>query len=1048
MVVLCCMAPCLSDTLGSWGRSLRNGSWQTGKLSGIISNSQERISANAADYEARLVHAAASLALLGENQAFQSFANEFGISIDYLGLSVKKERTPDMNAWPSINGMVDAAVMEGVPVLKSALADLEAIPETWSGAVRLSPEYYPVDENTDVDVGDVLYARACVEAAIGLLHFAKSYDLTFDWVAAKMATEEVTCTIPVVDAAPSMEAEDGWENALCSKEGQLLISGDKLYVRLTPNQGDVFSVEGFAGIGIDFSNVHTDGDGGISISMFEDYDNPGKYQVSVVTNWLAYLMDEPSCPSWNDFFGSGEEYDDDEYEERYARYEESIDKYRSDYALWEAQVRVPYSISENNNSLVIEIDLTGKNFDANELQVDYMASYKRINEWQYDVQGVNFKDVKSRAIEYKVYATQTNFLSKVRDVDMLATSKAWMTRSFGSVLAADAAIVSRPAGGAMHFIEYDPLDVYMIAQARNLTRQALASLDSAQLFDIPSYNGLSIKKNGKRFTSDDKYFSLLPGGGIMNIYLGALFEGRITRDLAPSVIMDKYGDVHVDVNSFVNPTLAGFLPDFKISIWSNLVARSNISVWKESPPHIYTVSFDVQGGFMAGESIRNVTNETAIGGLPLAERIGWSFDGWFTTPVDGGEKVTSEYLVTADIICYARWTVNEYTLTFDANGGSEVTPIVQDYGTAVTAPVAPTKTGYTFTGWQPALPETVPASNATYTAQWTVNRYTVTFDANGGDGGWSRSMDYGAALSAPTVTRPLCTFEGWTPAVAATVPAENVTYTARWSEPCYDVLDEDDVAEEPYEAAKAVTLMGAAYDGNGAVVGVVELKLGKVSKGKSKISGSFTGLDGKKISIKAVTVTGIDGSAPVSVSLAVKGHGTMDVTIGGGKFAGSLGGWHVQSGTVGGNWSKATATVNVVAQSATVPTGTIEKLLPDGEQATVSGGKWSFAKAASVKWAKPKKGAALSESYNEAAGKDLIVDDTKGKTNLSGLKLTYTPKKGTFKGSFKVYALEGAGKATKLKKYTVNVTGVVVDGIGYGVATCKKPVVSWSVTVE
>ena len=57
-------------------------------------------------------------------------------------------------------------------------------------------------------------------------------------------------------------------------------------------------------------------------------------------------------------------------------------------------------------------------------------------------------------------------------------------------------------------------------------------------------------------------------------------------------------------------------------------------------------------------------------------------------------------------------------------------------------------------------------------------------------------------------------------------------------------------------------------------------------------------------------------------------------------------------------------------------------------------------------------------------------------------------KKGTFKGSFKVYALKGAGKARKLKKYTVNVSGVVVDGVGYGTATCKKPAVAWPVTVR
>ena len=52
------------------------------------------------------------------------------------------------------------------------------------------------------------------------------------------------------------------------------------------------------------------------------------------------------------------------------------------------------------------------------------------------------------------------------------------------------------------------------------------------------------------------------------------------------------------------------------------------------------------------------------------------------------------------------------------------------------------------------------------------------------------------------------------------------------------------------------------------------------------------------------------------------------------------------------------------------------------------------------------------------------------------------------KGTFKVYALEDTGKATKLKKYTVNVSGVVVDGVGYGTATCKTPAVNWAVTVK
>ena len=251
----------------------------------------------------------------------------------------------------------------------------------------------------------------------------------------------------------------------------------------------------------------------------------------------------------------------------------------------------------------------------------------------------------------------------------------------------------------------------------------------------------------------------------------------------------------------------------------------------------------------------------------------------------------------------------------------------------------------------------------------------------------------------------------------------------------------------PYEAPKAVVLKGAAYDAGGAAAGIVELKLGKVSNGKGKVSGSFTGLDGKKAVLKIATVTGIDGTAPAKVSLDVKGHGTMAVTIGGAQFAGSLGGWHVQSGAVGGNLG-GNAVVSVAANDVSMFAGEVQtSLLPKAERVLASGGKWAFDKAAVVKWAKPGQGV-LPAKYDAESGKGLIVDDTKGKTNLSGLKLTYAPKKGTFRGSFKVYALEGSGKATKLKKYTVNVTGLVVDGVGYGVATCKKPVVSWAVTVR
>ena len=122
-----------------------------------------------------------------------------------------------------------------------------------------------------------------------------------------------------------------------------------------------------------------------------------------------------------------------------------------------------------------------------------------------------------------------------------------------------------------------------------------------------------------------------------------------------------------------------------------------------------------------------------------------------------------------------------YTLTFDTNGGSAIAPITQDYGTAITAPADPTKTGYTFAGWTPAIPATMPAENMTIKAKWTVNQYTLTFDTNGGSTIAPITQDYGTAITAPAdPTKTGYTFAGWTPAIPATMPAENLTVTAQW----------------------------------------------------------------------------------------------------------------------------------------------------------------------------------------------------------------------------------------------------------------------------
>ena len=103
----------------------------------------------------------------------------------------------------------------------------------------------------------------------------------------------------------------------------------------------------------------------------------------------------------------------------------------------------------------------------------------------------------------------------------------------------------------------------------------------------------------------------------------------------------------------------------------------------------------------------------------LFTRTGYTQTGWAT--VDGGEKIygfDDVYTQNEALTLYPVWNTNKYTITFDTNGGSEIAPITQDYGTAITAPADPTREGYTFKGWDREIPATMPAENITLKAKW------------------------------------------------------------------------------------------------------------------------------------------------------------------------------------------------------------------------------------------------------------------------------------------------------------------------------------------
>ena len=163
----------------------------------------------------------------------------------------------------------------------------------------------------------------------------------------------------------------------------------------------------------------------------------------------------------------------------------------------------------------------------------------------------------------------------------------------------------------------------------------------------------------------------------------------------------------------------------------------------------------------------------------VPSRQGYQFTDWYLDDT----KYDFNTAVTGNMTLTAKWTANSYTITFDTNGGSAVAPITQDYGTDITAPAAPTKTGYTFMGWEPEIPATMPAEDMTITAKWSINQYTVTFDTDGGSAVAPITQDYGTDITAPAdPTREGYTFIGWDKAIPTTMPAENMTITAKWKD--------------------------------------------------------------------------------------------------------------------------------------------------------------------------------------------------------------------------------------------------------------------------
>lgn len=188
----------------------------------------------------------------------------------------------------------------------------------------------------------------------------------------------------------------------------------------------------------------------------------------------------------------------------------------------------------------------------------------------------------------------------------------------------------------------------------------------------------------------------------------------------------------------------------------------------------YTVSYNANNGSGAPGNQTKWYSEDLYLSSTIPTRPGYTFNGWNTNSSGTGTNYSpgAKYTSNAALTLYAKWTINTYTVSYNANGGSS-TPSTQskNYGASINVAGGITRTGYTFNGWSGSdgVYYSAGASfsgnyNLTLTARWTINTYTISYNANGGSGApGNQTKTYGQnlILSSTIPTKPGYNFKGW-----------------------------------------------------------------------------------------------------------------------------------------------------------------------------------------------------------------------------------------------------------------------------------------------
>lgn len=234
-----------------------------------------------------------------------------------------------------------------------------------------------------------------------------------------------------------------------------------------------------------------------------------------------------------------------------------------------------------------------------------------------------------------------------------------------------------------------------------------------------------------------------------------------------------------------------YRPGNNITIKQSLILDA---IWQLND---YTLTFDGNNGSIIGDSTITGKYRTEVQ-LPKAERARYTFEGWATEPDATEPEYNDKLRLKENLTLYAVWKPEQFTITFNGNGGTtKVESVIEDYNTKVDLPIAE-RPGYTLLGWdenQEATKATY-STNSKYTikgnttlyAIWSINTYTVTFNAREGTVNQNTiEGTYNTEIRLPEATRKGYELLGWSEDAKATQPQYTNTYVIKENKVLYAV---------------------------------------------------------------------------------------------------------------------------------------------------------------------------------------------------------------------------------------------------------------------